>query len=102
MNHILEMNDHFRGNSNPMFGITSPTKGKSWYNDGIVEDMYLEGDQPVDYVRGRLPCTEAHKQRTSKAAAGRRWINNGFDHLMILNTQPLPAGYAYGRLTPWQ
>lgn len=92
----------FKGKDNPMFGIQSPSLGTHWYNNGKVENMYIDGTQPLDFIRGRLPCSNEHKIKAGNASRNRQWINDGTNHKLILKNQPLPDGYQYGRITPWQ
>ena len=58
------------GNRNPMFGVESPSKGKSWYNNGEVENMYRPEEVPERYNKGRLPKSPETIDKISKSMIG--------------------------------
>jgi hypothetical protein len=50
------------GENNPMYGVTPKTKNMRWYKDlkNIVEKMFVPGEEPAGWVKGRLT---AHDRR---------------------------------------
>lgn len=43
------------GNKNPMYGRSAILeKNMKWYNNGSIEKMYVEGEEPENFIRGRL------------------------------------------------
>jgi len=65
------------GEKNPMYGRSAITENNmKWYNDGVVETMFREGEQPVAFVRGRL-YYPIYDKSGSNNPKSRRAIVNG-------------------------
>ena len=66
------------GENNPMYGKprpdlaqrnkeTPPAKGTEWYNNGKIDKRYAPGEEPEDFVGGRLyMTTEFHKEKNKE------------------------------------
>lgn len=65
---------------------------KHWYNNGIKQTKYFEGEQPEGYVLGILPSI---KQRISETQQKFKWYHNDIDEVL---TDSCPKGYVPGRL----
>lgn len=46
-------------------GKGNPQYGKSWYNNGIMESFFIDGEQPEGWVKGRI--RRQHGRRTAPA-----------------------------------
>lgn len=63
------------------------TRGTCWYNNGINEIRYIEGEQPDDYVKGVIHSTSSTQ--------GMHWYNNG--EINIVSYQ-CPPGFKDGKI----
>ena len=55
-----KMSDRMTGSNNPMFGVEPKTKQMRWYKNltEIVEKMYIPGEEPEGWVKGRLTARD--------------------------------------------
>lgn len=70
------------------FGVGKSTFGKHWYNNGIEQGNFKEGEQPNGWVRGTL----------NKSTNGYKTYNNGIVNKVFSPTDIIPDGWTLGRL----
>ena len=64
------------GKKNPMYGRSAIVENNmKWYNDGIHETMFTEGEEPDNYIRGRLYYPKYDKSGSKNPRAKRVLIN---------------------------
>lgn len=72
-------------------------KNLRWWNNG-TEQSFSEVTPGPDYKRGRLPFNNRGAKIGAKVNSQKYWITNGTNEEMIFKTDPIPAGYAPGRI----
>jgi hypothetical protein len=69
---------------------SSGVKGKKYYNDGLIENRFFEGQQPKNWKLGRLHGKVPNSR-------DKVWCNNGFTDT-ICEKNSIPVGWVVGRL----
>lgn len=75
--HKLAMNKRDQtGDKNPMFGRSAiKEKNMKWFNDGNVESMFVDGEQPEAWIRGRLSVPIYDKSGANNPTAKKAIVN---------------------------
>lgn len=67
-------------------------KNKKWYNNGVDNKMFMPGQEPDNWIIGRLGAFSNRR----KSAKGTSWWNNGTEEKMSINS-PGPS-FVRGRI----
>lgn len=70
----------------------STNNGKQWYNNGKINKMFLDGQQPADFVKGMLP------NLSKVTIKGRKQYNNGRISKFFSSDEEIPEGFVLGPL----
>lgn len=92
------------GALNPMFGKKSICKDKSWYTNGIDENLYYLDKHPNGWEMGRLPISENTRNKLSDSTKGqnnpnygKKIYNNGIKNKFFRYSE-VPNGWVLGAL----
>lgn len=70
------------------FGVGKSTLGKHWYNNGIIQCNFRDGEQPAGWTKGTL----------GKSTKGYKTYNNGSENKVFSPNEIVPDGWTLGRL----